>query len=230
MNEKDLLKQFNAPEGSEFVMQFKNGNIKIKRKVVCDRCNNKNGIYYIGVHNGNLVPSHVDNGVCFKCLGSGWAYETEVLMTPENQAKHDAKAERDRQKRIEQAKAYEAERLAEEQRKEAERLAEEERIKAQKAISQFVGSVGDKLDVELKYIGSPHFEVPSFRGYGTEMMFIHTFLDGNGNKLVWKTSKGLPEGIESDMMVKVKGTIKDHSEYADEKQTVLTRCKVSKEG
>lgn len=227
MNEKDLLKSFNAPEGAELVKQFNNGNIKIRRKVVCDRCNNKNGIYYIGVCNGNLVPSYVDNGVCFKCLGSGWTYETQILMTSENKIKHDAKLEREHQKRIEQAKEYEAKRLEEEKRMEAERIEKENQIKAKKAISKFVGTVGNKIDCELTYIGSPHFEVPSFSGFGTDLMFIHTFIDSNGNKLVWKTSKGLPERIEKDMIVKVAGTIKEHKEYAGEKQTVLTRCKVT---
>jgi len=215
----------NVPEGAVLVKEFKNGNIKIKRRVTCDRCGNQNGIYYIGVCNGHLVPSHVDNGVCFKCGGSGWAWETEILMTPENQAKHDAKIERERQKREAEAERIEAERKAEAERRLAEKQAEEERIKAEKAISKFVGHVGDKLEAELSYIGSPRFEVKSFRGFGTDTMFIHTFKDSAGNKIVWKTSK-YPAVLDQKETFKVTGTIKEHSEYKDEKQTVLTRCKV----
>lgn len=37
-------------------------------KVVCDRCGGA-GIIYTGVHNGEPVPAHPDNGVCYKCLG-----------------------------------------------------------------------------------------------------------------------------------------------------------------
>lgn len=68
------------------------------------------------------------------------------------------------------------------------------------------------------------FEVPSFSGFGTDTMHIHTFRDGYGNALIWKTTRGL--GLEKGDAVHLKGTIKEHSEYDDEKQTVLTRCRV----
>jgi hypothetical protein len=60
-------------------------------------------------------------------------------------------------------------------------------------------------------------------GYGTEIHYIHTFKAGD-NTLVWKTTKGL--SIEENTEVTLKGTIKEHTEYKEEKQTVLTRCKV----
>ena len=53
---------------------------------------------------------------------------------------------------------------------------------------------------------------------------VYTFEDENHNKLVWKTQKGI-DGDVCDFF-KVKGTVKEHSEYRGEKQTVLTRCKV----
>lgn len=235
MTEMEILKKFNAPAGAVLVKQFKNGNIQIQHKVVCDRCGNKNGIYYTGVCNGIPVPSHVDNGVCFKCLGAGWIMEKEILRTPENQAKHDLEIQKEMQKRAEEFKKLEAlrkaeeeARKAEEERKEAERQAEEARIKAEKAISQYVGSVGDKLEVKVRYLYTARFEVKSFYGFGMETMCIHNFVDDNGNKLIWKTSSGLPMDIEKDDTVLVKGTIKEHKEYKDEKQTSLTRCKVKK--
>ena len=69
------------------------------------------------------------------------------------------------------------------------------------------------------------FDVPSFRGFGTDTMYVFTFRDQQGNALVWKTGKGLI--YEAGTQVHLTGTIKDHSEYKDEKQTVLTRCKVT---
>ena len=58
-------------------------------------------------------------------------------------------------------------------------------------------------------------------------MHIYTFRDDKGDAIIWKTSKCL--GIENGVMVHIKGTIKEHSEYEDEKQTVITRCKVERE-
>lgn len=38
--------------------------------MVCDRCGGK-GIFYTRVHNGVPIPAIPDNGVCYRCLGSG---------------------------------------------------------------------------------------------------------------------------------------------------------------
>jgi hypothetical protein len=38
-------------------------------KVVCDRCGG-HGIVYTRVENGQPVPAHPDNGVCYKCHGN----------------------------------------------------------------------------------------------------------------------------------------------------------------
>ena len=233
MTDRQILDSFNAPKDATLVQTFKNGNIKIKRRVVCDRCNNKNGIYYIGVCNGQPVPSHVDQGVCFKCLGSGFAYETEILMTPENRAKADAKAEKERAKRIEEAKKIEAERQAEEARKQAEQEAKEKELAEKKARSQYFGEIGQRIEREFTLVHSHHFEVPSFAGFGMDSKYIHILQDEDGNTFTWKTTKSIyiPNGdytfnvAEKGDKVTLKGTIKAHSEYKDEKQTELTRCK-----
>lgn len=246
MTEQEILKQFNAPKGATLEKVFKNGNIKIKRRVVCDRCGNKEGVYYVGVMNGRLIPSHVDQGVCFKCLGSGYAYDTEILMTPENKAKHDAKLEKEREKQAEKQKELdalyqqkEAERKAQEEAEAKARAEEEARIKAEKAMSNYRGRIGEKIDEQVTYLGSAHFEVRSFSGFGTETMYVHNFRDSKGNKLVWKTSTDnfvwkynnetneFDRIVEIGQVVNLKGAIKEHKEYKDEKQTVLTRCKVT---
>ncbi len=247
MTEQEILKQFNAPEGAILDKVFKNGNIKIKTKETCWRCGNKQGVYYIGVCNGRPVPSHVDNGVCFRCNGKGWEWESQILMTPENKAKHEAKLEKEREKQAEKQKEIdalnaqkEAERKAQEEAEAKARAEEEARIKAEKAMSNYRGNVGEKIDEQVTYLGSAHFEVKSFSGFGTETMYVHNFRDNEGNKLVWKTSnenfrykkiEGTSEWdrvVEEGTRVHIKGTIKEHKEYRDEKQTVLTRCKVQK--
>ena len=247
MTEQEILKQFNAPKGAILDKVFKNGNIKIKRKTTCSRCGNGNGIFYTHVCNGVPIPSHVDQGVCFKCLGSGWEWTTEILMTPENEAKAEQRRAKEREKQAEKQKEIdalnaqkEAEKKAQEEAEAKARAEEEARIKAEKAMSNYRGNVGEKIDEQVTYLGSAHFEVKSFSGFGTETMYVHNFRDNEGNKLVWKTStdnfawkfneetKEFDRILDAGDKVHLKGTIKEHSEYKDEKQTTLTRCKVQK--
>lgn len=112
-----------------------------------------------------------------------------------------------------------------------------------KPVSEYVGNIGDKVEMELTFNGSAHFDT----AYGTT--YIHRFLDSEGNVLVWRTGNDLTweeEGtrdnftyVDADRRkyilcrnyekgdkVAIKGTIKEHSEYRGEKQTSLTRCKV----
>lgn len=213
---------------AELIRIDRNGTKYYKGMVECDRCNGL-GLYATGVCNGRLVITPVDNGICHKCGGARKVMRTWKEYTPEYEAKLEAKraAKRAEQDRIwaEEEEKREAERKAREAEEEAARKAEEERIKAEKAISQYVGTEGERIDMQATYIGSASFDVPSFSGFGMDTMYIHMFKDGNGNKLVWKTGKGI--GLERETQVSLRGTIKAHSEYKDEKQTVLTRCKIS---
>jgi hypothetical protein len=88
----------------------------------------------------------------------------------------------------------------------------------EKTISDYVGKAGEK--------GQWNLTLQNIFGYDTQFgyTFIYKFFDAEGNTMVWKTTKGLD--IEAGATVTVKGTIKEHSEYNNEKQTVLTRCKV----
>lgn len=91
--------------------------------------------------------------------------------------------------------------------------------------SEYVGNVGDKIDTTATLEKSAWFEVKSFAGYGTDIMKVYTFRDAQGNALVWKTTgKGLD--LEDGAKVQITGTVKEHNEYKEEKQTVLTRCKI----
>lgn len=207
----------------------RNGSKHYEGFVPCDRCGGTGTYAWGAIING--TPQYA--GVCYKCAGQKQIWRTWIERTPEYQAKLDAKREakiKAKQEAFAKAQAeIEAQRMAEEER----RMAEE---KARKAISQYVGNVGDKYNSVVTYNGSAHFEVKSFSGYGTDTMYVHNFTDANGNKIVWKTGKSLGTWLdngdwlhyEDGDTVTLKGTIKEHKEYKDEKQTVLTRCKVER--
>lgn len=217
----------------------RNGSKHWEGLVTCDRCGGA-GYYAIAICNGAPVLSPLDGGVCWKCGGAGKVKSKWIERTPEYQAKLDARREAREKAKREKWEAENAERLRRQEEAEAKRKAEEAereaRIKAEKAISQYVGNVGDKLNIEVTYVGSAHFKVKSFSGYGEDTMYVHNFKDADGNKLIWKTSRSLGVWLdngdwvhwENGQACTLKGAIKEHKEYKDEKQTVLTRCKVEK--
>lgn len=99
----------------------------------------------------------------------------------------------------------------------------EAKIKALKPVSQYVGTVGQKLTVTAKYTHTAWYETK----FGTT--YIHNFVTAEGNQLVWKTGSGYVEASEGDT-VTITATVKDHSEYKDNKQTALMRCKITVQG
>ena len=205
---------------AELVRVDRNGTKYYEGWVTCDRCGGAGGAdqwKYTGF-------------TCYKCGGTGKIQGKYRVYTPEYEEKlaerRRAKAEKWERDHAEEIAQREAERKAKEEAERRECEAEEARIKAEKAMSDYVGQIGDKIEVKATYIATARFEVPSFGGWGTDTMCIHMFRDANGNKLVWKTGCGLGENIEKGMEITLKGTVKDHSEYKEEKQTVLTRCKV----
>jgi hypothetical protein len=57
-----------------------------------------------------------------------------------------------------------------------------------------------------------------------ERLALHPLMtDSNNNRFVWKASGTC---LDTGETVTLKGTIKEHSIYRDQNQTVLTRCKV----
>lgn len=93
----------------------------------------------------------------------------------------------------------------------------EEKFKAMQPTSEYIGTVGEKLTVTAIYQGSAYYEF-----IGTT--YIHQFRTAEGNLLVWKTGTYLT--TEEGALVEITATVKDHSEYRKEKQTVLTRAKI----
>ena len=200
----------------------RNGSKHFEGLTTCDRCGGT-GYYAIGVNNGAPVLSPRDAGVCWKCHGKGVVMAKWIERTPEYQAKLDARRQARHEAAAAKREAEEAERKAQEK---AEKEAREAEIKARKAISQHVGDIGEKLEIEATYQYSGQWEQKAFNGYGTDHMYAHIFKDAAGNVLTWKTQKALPQEIEEGNRVSLRGTVKDHTEYKDEKQTALIRCKV----
>lgn len=95
---------------------------------------------------------------------------------------------------------------------EAKKKAEED------ILSDYVGTIGDRVEVEVKSFQC----VTSWEtDYGITR--IYTFTDDAGNIYTWKTSNF----VDEESANKIKGTIKAHKEYRGVKQTELTRCRVA---
>lgn len=85
--------------------------------------------------------------------------------------------------------------------------------------SQFQGSIGDRIDIEV--LVTKAVELPDGY-YGPSILY--TMEDADGNQYIWTTaSKKLEEGENYF----VRGTVKEHKTYKRVRQTVLTRCRVS---
>ena len=84
--------------------------------------------------------------------------------------------------------------------------------------SKHVGNIGDKIQFDVS-----DFAVLSsyMTPYGYK--YIYKFVDMDQNIFIWRTGKVIaPEGVKH-----VFGTVKCHSEFKNEAQTELIRCKVS---
>ena len=108
-------------------------------------------------------------------------------------------------------------------------------------MSEYLGTVGKRLTAEVTLTRNYTFEAESFsRWGGYETKHIYTMTDDDGNVLVWKTTAlmGVDEecdenrericwySIRKGDRIKVTGTVKEHSEYKGERQTVLQRVRV----
>lgn len=107
--------------------------------------------------------------------------------------------------------------LADQLKKEAE-----QKLEPKGKASEYIGNVGERLEFEAELVNRYTFEVPGFHSWETELMHIYKFKTAEGNIIVWKTSSYLTEDVK---VFKFKGTVKEHSEYKGEKQTVINRPK-----
>ena len=116
----------------------------------------------------------------------------------------------------------------------AKKIAEEKRA-IENAKVEYYGNVGDKFELTLTFDKTFGFE--TMYGYS----YIHLFHDDENHVFAWSSSNGNYkveyaknvtwggiEYVEYEVGHKylIKGSIKDHREYRNVKQTVITRCKV----
>lgn len=94
----------------------------------------------------------------------------------------------------------------------------EVKVLKDKPKSEYIGEVGEKVELQAVLTKSISYQSAFGTGY------FHMFADEKGNVLKWSTNKWLK--IHEGAKVTLKGTIKEHSEHRGVKQTVLTRCKV----
>lgn len=196
------------------------GTDRVWQNCVCD-----NGVY--------TGPSRIvwNNGRgttkwCFYCDGAGGNYVlvSSKRATARNQAKAEAK--RQEQQRVWEAGA--ADREAAEQAAAAAKLAAEEARRAA-LVTGFAGEIGDRLKALDAVVDvAITFPVPSFTGYGADVMkamVVMTLVDtgqviktsGTGNTLY---------GLHRGDKVTVTGTVKGRDKYNHQDQTVLTRTKI----
>ena len=82
---------------------------------------------------------------------------------------------------------------------------------------------GERITVPVTVARVAAFERQAFRGFGTEMVAITTMRDAAGNAIVVKSASFRAEVGETFML---RGTVKEHSEFRGEKQTVVQRATV----
>lgn len=161
--------------------------------------------------------------ICYRCRGSGIDPSPQIIKvyTPEYEEKLKQNAIKRQEKWNEEHKEE-----IEAQRKYYEELArkkEEEERQRLEELSQLehFGNIGDRVEICVKVTGSYKFE-NQFKSYFTpEYMFVNKMTDNINHIFTWITATSLTVNQEYI----IKGTIKKHNEYRNEKQTELTRCR-----
>lgn len=105
------------------------------------------------------------------------------------------------------------------------RLREEARQKEleQGKNSEFIGEVGKKVTANVVSCKVVTSWTNCYDGYYPTTTYMYKFVTEDGNILIWKTSKDFDE----KNVKTITGTVKEHNEFREVKQTVLTRCKVA---
>ena len=83
--------------------------------------------------------------------------------------------------------------------------------------SNFIGVLGERIEIDVTVEKSTYYET----AFGT--IFVFTMRDKNDNVIVYR---GQTLCIQPGEQIRIKGTIKDHSEYKGVKQTIVQRVKI----
>lgn len=74
--------------------------------------------------------------------------------------------------------------------------------------SQYVGQVGERLDLVVTFKKRSTYEIPSYAGWGTDTVGINIFRDDVGNCFIWKSTSAffnIAEGIKGKIERNHKG-------------------------
>lgn len=117
----------------------------------------------------------------------------------------------------------------------------EARLKAMRDFSgsEWVSQPKKRIEFELTLVNDYVYDGYTYSYYDSGVRHIYTFRDAQGNCIVWKTSNPLGIWVEDENgheelaeaeigdTVTMKATVKEHGEYKDTKQTVITRPKIA---
>lgn len=175
-------------------------------------------------------------GVCFRCGGTGRTKRekhTPVKKYAQAKKRNERERERERERYVAEKFKREAEkeeRMLEGQRNwceahglgritfaERDAMREAERA-AKRARKTWVGTIGKREEFEVTVVFTTCWDTQ----WGTTELVAME--DQDGNKLVWRAT-GCTE-LDKGMKARIRGTVKDHDTYKDEKQTVLQRVAV----
>lgn len=105
-----------------------------------------------------------------------------------------------------------------------------EELMDQLTVKEFISYLEENAEFEdytVEYIDKKRstYEIPSYAGWGTDTVGINVFRDDAGNCFIWKSTSAF-FNIAEGSQVRLRGTVKEHSDYKGTKQTILQRCKV----
>lgn len=103
-------------------------------------------------------------------------------------------------------------------KKQADKLARATKTQAQALTSDYVGTVGERFNINVKEIELVTSWPSDYGGY----TYLYKFLDNAGNVFVWFASSS----INISNVSVIKATVKNHNERDGIKQTIVNRCKV----
>lgn len=169
--------------------------------------------------------SFIDGGRCWGCFGSGM--DSISVATARKNARSDAFLAEygdqiDAYWAVENARIEAAAKAAE--FAEAWDAAHAEAVRRAAMNTNTLGAVGERLkNIEATVTVSTGFERDAYRGYGTEFVKIVVMTTGDGTVLKVSGVANCLYGLERGDRVKVTGTVKEHSSYRGQIQTVLQR-------
>lgn len=107
-------------------------------------------------------------------------------------------------------------------RRHALRIEQERKARADRPVSEHVGTVGQR-DVFTLTLG----RVMVMEGFHAQNSYLYMFNDAAGNSVKWFATR--KQDMEEGKTYRVKGTVKKHDVYKEQKQTMITRCSVEGE-